>query len=233
VRRLSVLATDPRSPALVLVTAPRRGDPDRVHHALLLRDGARRGPGRAARDGDVPEPQRDVRVPLRLYASNGRYTASTRDIRTFCTGLESCVAWYWWVVAALLLGLVEVVTVDLIFIMLAAGALSGAATAFVTGLPRRPGARRCGGLAPAARRRSARSPSVTSGSRSRAGPARQALVGRTAWSSSGSTPTTAASRSRRGVVGPVVRPLSHPRGGTSAEVLRIDGAHAVVYPSEP
>ena len=34
--------------------------------------------------------------------------------------------WYWWVVAALALAVVEIATLDLIFIMLAAGALAGA-----------------------------------------------------------------------------------------------------------
>jgi membrane protein implicated in regulation of membrane protease activity len=42
------------------------------------------------------------------------------------------VSWYWWIVIGLGLAVVEVLTVDLIFIMLVAGALAGAATALVT-----------------------------------------------------------------------------------------------------
>jgi membrane protein implicated in regulation of membrane protease activity len=43
-------------------------------------------------------------------------------------------AWVGWVVTALVLGAVEMTTLDLIFIMLAVGALAGAATAAVTSI---------------------------------------------------------------------------------------------------
>lgn len=39
--------------------------------------------------------------------------------------------WYWWVVAALALAVVEVTTLDLVFIMLAAGATAGAVASAV------------------------------------------------------------------------------------------------------
>jgi membrane protein implicated in regulation of membrane protease activity len=35
------------------------------------------------------------------------------------------VDWYWWLLMALVLGIVEIATVDLVFIMLAAGAVAG------------------------------------------------------------------------------------------------------------
>lgn len=41
--------------------------------------------------------------------------------------------WVWWVVAALGLGAVEVMSLDLVFAMLAAGALAGAVTAALAG----------------------------------------------------------------------------------------------------
>ncbi len=41
--------------------------------------------------------------------------------------------WVWWVVAALGLAVIEIATLDLIFIMLAAGAAAGAATAALGG----------------------------------------------------------------------------------------------------
>jgi len=46
--------------------------------------------------------------------------------------MDGVAAWVWWVVAAVVLGIVEVTTLDLIFLMLAAGALAGAATALAT-----------------------------------------------------------------------------------------------------
>ncbi|MFP5336042.1 MAG: NfeD family protein [Actinomycetes bacterium] len=41
--------------------------------------------------------------------------------------------WLWWVGAALVLGLIEVASLDLVFAMLTVGALSGAAVAFAGG----------------------------------------------------------------------------------------------------
>ncbi|MBW3068190.1 MULTISPECIES: NfeD family protein [unclassified Actinomyces] len=43
--------------------------------------------------------------------------------------------WLWWVGAALLLGVIEMATADLTFLMLAGGALGGAATAALGGPP--------------------------------------------------------------------------------------------------
>jgi membrane protein implicated in regulation of membrane protease activity len=43
------------------------------------------------------------------------------------------VAWYWWLLAALLLALVEVSTLDLVFGMLAVGSIAGGVTALATG----------------------------------------------------------------------------------------------------
>lgn len=43
------------------------------------------------------------------------------------------MAWYWWLLAALLLALVEVSTLDLVFGMLAVGSIAGGVTALMTG----------------------------------------------------------------------------------------------------
>ncbi len=40
--------------------------------------------------------------------------------------------WYWWVVIAVVLAAVEITTLDLFFLMLSVGALAGAATALAT-----------------------------------------------------------------------------------------------------
>ena len=41
--------------------------------------------------------------------------------------------WYWWVVLAVVLAAVEITTLDLFFLMLAVGALAGAATSLAVG----------------------------------------------------------------------------------------------------
>lgn len=46
---------------------------------------------------------------------------------------EGVDAWVWWLVGAVALGVVEMLTLDLLFAMLAAGALAGAGVATVTG----------------------------------------------------------------------------------------------------
>lgn len=42
------------------------------------------------------------------------------------------MTWYWWIVIGLALAAIEIVTVDLIFIMLVVGAIAGAITALAT-----------------------------------------------------------------------------------------------------
>jgi membrane protein implicated in regulation of membrane protease activity len=142
------------------------------------------------------------------------------------------VAWYWWVVAALVLGLVEIVTVDLIFVMLAVGALSGAATALVTDSL---GAQVLVAAAVSLLLLVAVRPVALRHLRqpieSRTGTA--ALVGRTALV----LERVDAHDGRVKIGGEVWSARSYDPSyvlepGTSAEVLRIDGAHAVVYPSE-
>jgi membrane protein implicated in regulation of membrane protease activity len=142
------------------------------------------------------------------------------------------VAWYWWLLAALVLALVEVSTLDLVFGMLAVGSIAGGITALATGsllvqsivaavvavlllLVVRPVALR-----------HLRQPSAT-----RTGvdalPGKSGLVldrvdqydgrvkiGGEVWSARTFDPTA------------VLEP------GTPVEVVRIDGAHAVVYPTE-
>jgi membrane protein implicated in regulation of membrane protease activity len=143
------------------------------------------------------------------------------------------VAWYWWVVAALVLGLVEVVTVDLIFIMLAAGALSGAATALVTdSLVAQALVAAAVSLLLLVAVRPVALRHLRQPIESRTGAA--ALVGRTALV----LERVDAHDGRVKIGGEVWSARSYDpshilEAGTSAEVLRIDGAHAVVYPSEP
>jgi iron complex transport system ATP-binding protein len=75
VRRLSVLASDPRSPALVLVTHHVEEIPTGFTHALLLRDGRVVAQGELRATVTSRTLSETFGLPLRLYASNGRYTA--------------------------------------------------------------------------------------------------------------------------------------------------------------
>jgi membrane protein implicated in regulation of membrane protease activity len=142
------------------------------------------------------------------------------------------VAWYWWVVAALVLGLVEVVTVDLIFIMLAAGALSGAVTALVTdSLVVQALVAAAVSLLLLAVVRPVALRHLRQPIESRTGTA--ALVGRTALV----LERVDAHDGRVKIGGEVWSARSYDPSyvlepGTSAEVMLIDGAHAVVYPTE-
>ena len=143
------------------------------------------------------------------------------------------MAWYWWLLAALLLALVEMTSINLVFIMLAAGALAGGLTSLVTGslliqslvaatvsilmlLVVRPVALR-----------HLRQPGET-----RTGTA--ALVG-----AGGFVLDRVDGRDGRVKIGGEVwsartfDPSVVLEPGTPVEVVRIDGAHAVVYASEP
>jgi membrane protein implicated in regulation of membrane protease activity len=142
------------------------------------------------------------------------------------------VAWYWWVVAALVLGLVEIATVDLIFIMLAAGALSGAATALVTdSLVAQSLVAAAVSLLLLVAVRPVALRHLRQPIESRTGTA--ALVGRSALV----LERVDAHDGRVKIGGEIWSARTYDPGsvlepGTSAEVVRIDGAHAVVYPSE-
>ena len=143
------------------------------------------------------------------------------------------MAWYWWLLAALLLALVEMTSINLVFIMLAAGSLAGGLTSLVTGslliqslvaatvsilmlLVVRPVALR-----------HLRQPGET-----RTGTA--ALVG-----AGGFVLDRVDGRDGRVKIGGEVwsartfDPSVVLEPGTPVEVVRIDGAHAVVYASEP
>jgi membrane protein implicated in regulation of membrane protease activity len=143
------------------------------------------------------------------------------------------VAWYWWLLAALLLALVEMTSINLVFIMLAAGSVAGGLTSLVTGslliqslvaatvsilmlLVVRPIALR-----------HLRQPGET-----RTGTA--ALVG-----AGGFVLDRVDGRDGRVKIGGEVwsartfDPSVVLEPGTPVEVVRIDGAHAVVYASEP
>jgi membrane protein implicated in regulation of membrane protease activity len=143
------------------------------------------------------------------------------------------VAWYWWLLAGLLLALVEMTSVNLVFIMLAAGSIAGGITSLLTGsllvqslvaaivailmlLVVRPVALR-----------HLRQPGET-----RTGTA--ALVG-----AGGFVIDRVDGRDGRVKIGGEVwsartfDPSVVLEPGTPVEVVRIDGAHAVVYASEP
>jgi membrane protein implicated in regulation of membrane protease activity len=143
------------------------------------------------------------------------------------------VAWYWWLLAALLLALVEMTSVNLIFIMLAVGSVAGGITSLATDslLVQSLAAAVVSLLMlfvvrPVALRH-LRQPAVA-----RTGTA--ALVG-----AEGVVVDRVDARDGRVKIGGEVwsartfDPRAVIEPGTPVEVARIDGAHAVVYASEP
>jgi len=143
------------------------------------------------------------------------------------------VAWYWWIVIGLALAVVEILTVDLIFIMLVAGAVAGALTALVTDsiVAEALVATAVAGAAlvvvrPVALRHLTLPIGTRTGTAALVGAAGLVLervdkhdgrvkIGGEVWSARSYDPTE------------VLEP------GTPVEVARIDGATAVVYSSEP
>ncbi len=143
------------------------------------------------------------------------------------------MAWYWWVVVGLVLAVVEMLTVDLIFVMLAAGALVGAVAALATHdlvLQALVAAAVSGGMLvvvrPVALRHLTLPHSLRTGT--------AALVG-----STGLVIERVDARDGRVKLGGEVwsarsyNPHDVLEPGTPVEVARIDGATAVVYSSEP
>jgi membrane protein implicated in regulation of membrane protease activity len=143
------------------------------------------------------------------------------------------VAWYWWLLAALLLALVEVSTLDLVFGMLAVGSIAGGITALATSslLVQSLVAAIVAVLAllvvrPVALRHLRQPGETRTGTAALMGASGLVLdrvdkydgrvkIGGEIWSAKSFDPTA------------VLEP------GTPVEVVRIDGAHAVVYASEP
>jgi membrane protein implicated in regulation of membrane protease activity len=143
------------------------------------------------------------------------------------------VAWYWWLLAALILALVEITTVNLIFIMLAAGAAVGALVAVGSSslIVESLGAAVASVLMlvvvrPVAMRHLRQPTEVRTGT--------AALIG-----AGGIVLDRVDSRDGRVKIGGEVwsartfDPSAVLEPGTPVEVVRIDGAHAVVYASEP
>jgi membrane protein implicated in regulation of membrane protease activity len=143
------------------------------------------------------------------------------------------VAWYWWLLAALILALVEITTVNLIFIMLAAGAAVGALVAVGSSslIVESLGAAVASVLMlvvvrPVAMRHLRQPIEVRTGT--------AALIG-----AGGIVLDRVDSRDGRVKIGGEVwsartfDPSAVLEPGTPVEVVRIDGAHAVVYASEP
>jgi membrane protein implicated in regulation of membrane protease activity len=143
------------------------------------------------------------------------------------------VAWYWWIVVGLVLAVVEMLTVNLIFVMLALGAVAAAVAAAATGnivLQSLVGVAVAGGalvlVRPVALRHLNLPHAVRTGTAALVGSAGLVLervdardgrvkLGGEIWSARAYDPSE------------VLEP------GTSVEVARIDGATAVVYSSEP
>ena len=143
------------------------------------------------------------------------------------------MAWYWWLLAALTLALVEITTVNLIFIMLAAGAAVGALVAVGSSslIVESLGAAVASVLMlvvvrPVAMRHLRQPTEVRTGT--------AALIG-----AGGIVLDRVDSRDGRVKIGGEVwsartfDPSAVLEPGTPVEVVRIDGAHAVVYASEP
>ena len=143
------------------------------------------------------------------------------------------MAWYWWLVVGLVLAVVEMLTVDLIFVMLAAGALVAALAALATGqlvIQALVAAVVSGGMLLVVRPVALRHLSVPHAVRT----GTAALVG-----SAGLVIERVDSRDGRVKLGGEVwsartyNPHDVLEPGTPVEVARIDGATAVVYSSEP
>jgi len=143
------------------------------------------------------------------------------------------VEWYWWLLSALVLALIEVTTVNLVFIMLAAGALAGAVTALGTSsialqalVAAVVSVLMLVVVRPVALRHLRQPTEVRTGT--------AALVG-----AGGVVLDRVDSRDGRVKIGGEIwsartfDPAAVLEPGTPVEVVRIDGAHAVVYPSEP
>lgn len=143
------------------------------------------------------------------------------------------MAWYWWIVVGVVLAVVEMLTVDLIFVMLAAGAVAAALASLATGnlvVQALVGVGVAGGalvvVRPVALRHLTLPHAVRTGTAALIGSAGLVLervdardgrvkLGGEIWSARSYDPSE------------VLEP------GTSVEVARIDGATAVVYSSEP
>ncbi len=143
------------------------------------------------------------------------------------------MAWYWWIVVGVVLAVVEMLTVDLIFVMLAAGAVAAALASVATGnlvVQALVGVGVAGGalvvVRPVALRHLTLPHAVRTGTAALIGSAGLVLervdardgrvkLGGEIWSARSYDPSE------------VLEP------GTSVEVARIDGATAVVYSSEP
>lgn len=143
------------------------------------------------------------------------------------------MAWYWWIVFALILSVVEMLTVDLIFVMLAAGAVAGALATLVTpnlALQSVVAAVVSGGMLVLVRPVALRHLSVPHAVRT----GTAALVG-----SPGLVIERVDARDGRVKLGGEVwsarsyDPHVVYEPGTPVEVAHIDGATAVVYSSEP
>ncbi|MGZ4602273.1 MAG: NfeD family protein [Kineosporiaceae bacterium] len=143
------------------------------------------------------------------------------------------MAWYWWLIAAIVLSVAEITTVNLVFIMLAAGAFAGGLTSLVTDslvaqsvVAASVSVLMLGLVRPVALRHLRQPVAIRTGIDALVGAEGVVVdrvdrhdgrvkIGGEIWSARTYDPAT------------VLEP------GTSIEVVRIDGAHAVVYASEP
>ncbi len=131
VSTLSVLAMDETSPATVLVSHHVEEIPPGFTHALLLRE------GRVVAAGPLEQVLTEEMVsatfgmPMRLTREDDRWAARRRSplMRTSWVGSEHGLAagplWEIWLGLAIVLGVAELFSLDLILLMLAVGAVVG------------------------------------------------------------------------------------------------------------
>jgi len=143
------------------------------------------------------------------------------------------VEWYWWLLSALVLSLLEITTVNLVLIMLAAGAVAGGITSLATDslvaqalVAAIVSILMLGFVRPVALRHLRQPGETRTGTAALVGAGGIVLdrvdaydgrvkIGGEVWSARTFDPSV------------ILEP------GTPVEVVRIDGAHAVVYASEP
>ena len=149
---LTEIISSPDSPSMVLVTHHLEEIPEGFTHALTLREGKVVGSGPLEQVLTVDTISTTFGMPLEVTYDRGRYAARGRpvpgaDVRsgprrprpardhllTNRVHQEVLMEWLIWVGGALLLIVIETVTADLTFLMIAGGALGGGLTSFLGG----------------------------------------------------------------------------------------------------
>ena len=142
---LSILANFDQAPVIVMVSHHVEEIPPGFTHALLMREGKVVASGPI--DDVITEPllSETFGMPLVVTRTAGRYTARRRTAATsadYSAGRATVQymdwlgehLWATWLGLAILLGVLELFSLDMVLLMLASGALAGSLTAAV-GLP--------------------------------------------------------------------------------------------------